>query len=170
VGSRLSSGSPLLTVTDVGGLTVTAEVDETDVLLVAAGQRAVVELDAVPGATYDATVTAVDLTPSASSGGRGRLPRPAGAGRRHHRGRRPGAQPPAGDERHRRPAGPLGAVRPGGAVGGRGPRRGRGRGLRRPGRPGAAGGVSLGAQGDDLVEVRRGLSAASRWWCATPTG
>jgi predicted ABC-type transport system involved in lysophospholipase L1 biosynthesis ATPase subunit len=96
-------------VTDVGGLTVTAEVDETDVLLVAAGQSATVELDAVPGASYDATVTAVDLTPSASTGGgvvyRVRLALAGGTPRR-----RPRAQPPARHERDRGPAGPYGAV------------------------------------------------------------
>ena len=69
VGAQVGSGAPLLTVTDVGGLVVTAEVDETDVLLVEPGQAATVELDAVPDATYPATVEAVDVTPSASAGG-----------------------------------------------------------------------------------------------------
>jgi len=69
VGTQVGSGAPLLTVTDVGGLVVTAEVDETDVLLVEPGQAATVELDAVPDATYPATVEAVDVTPSASAGG-----------------------------------------------------------------------------------------------------
>ncbi len=69
VGTQVSSGAMLLTVTDVGGLTVTAEVDETDVLLVQSGQSATVELDAVPDATYPATVAAVDVTPTASAGG-----------------------------------------------------------------------------------------------------
>ena len=68
-GTRVATGTPLVTVTDVGGLSVTAEVDETDVLLVEPGQDAVVELDAVPGATYPATVEAVDVSPSASAGG-----------------------------------------------------------------------------------------------------
>jgi multidrug efflux pump subunit AcrA (membrane-fusion protein) len=69
VGAQVRSGQGLLTVTDVGGLAVTAEVDETDVLLVAAGQEATVELDAVPDATYPAEVVAVDVTPTASAGG-----------------------------------------------------------------------------------------------------
>ena len=69
VGAPVRSGAPLLTVTDVGGLTVTAEVDETDVLLVEKGQKATVELDAVPDATYPATVAAVDVSPTASAGG-----------------------------------------------------------------------------------------------------
>jgi hypothetical protein len=44
-------------------------VDETDVLLVTAGTPATVEIDAVPDATYPATVTAVDLAPSTSARG-----------------------------------------------------------------------------------------------------
>ena len=68
-GTQVGAGATLLTVTDVGGLTVTAEVDETDVLLVEKGQSAEVELDAVPDATYPATVSAVDVTPTASAGG-----------------------------------------------------------------------------------------------------
>ncbi len=68
-GQAVQSGAPLLTVTDLGALTVTAEVDETDVLLVKPGTTAVVEVDAVPDATYPATVTAVDLAPATSSGG-----------------------------------------------------------------------------------------------------
>ncbi len=69
VGAPVTSGSPLLTVTDVSGLGVSAEVDETDVLLVRPGVPAGVELDAVPGATYDASVASVDVTPTAGSGG-----------------------------------------------------------------------------------------------------
>ncbi len=68
-GAEVRSGAPLLTVTDLGGLTVDAEVDETDVLLVTAGTPATVEVDAVPDATYPATVTAVDLAPSTSARG-----------------------------------------------------------------------------------------------------
>lgn len=69
VGQAVSSGAALLTVTDVSALTVTAEVDETDVLLVTTGVQATVELDAVPGASYPATVTSVDVTPTASGRG-----------------------------------------------------------------------------------------------------
>jgi multidrug efflux pump subunit AcrA (membrane-fusion protein) len=69
VGSPVSSGQPLLTVTDLTGLTVAAEVDETDVLLVKPGVQATVELDAVPDATYPAAVTAVDVAPTTSSRG-----------------------------------------------------------------------------------------------------
>ena len=69
VGVPVASGAPLLTVTDLSGLGVTAEVDETDVLLVRPGVQAGVELDAVPGAEYTAAVTAVDVTPTAGAGG-----------------------------------------------------------------------------------------------------
>jgi HlyD family secretion protein len=69
VGQQVSTGSALLTVTDVSGLGVTAEVDETDVLLVNPGVQAEVEIDAVPGAVYRATVTSVDVAPTASGRG-----------------------------------------------------------------------------------------------------
>lgn len=69
VGTPVTAGSVLLTVTDVSSLSLAASVDETDVLLVSPGVPADVELDAVPGATYAATVTSVDLTPTASGRG-----------------------------------------------------------------------------------------------------
>jgi len=162
VGSRLPAGSPLLTVTDVGGLTVTAEVDETDVLLVAAGQRATVELDAVPGASYDATVVAVDLTPTASSGGgvvyRVRLALAGGTtvGGDPAPSPRPGMS--AVVDLQVRTAESVLAV-PSAAV------------VRDGGEDAVfvvedgrvqRVGVTLGARGDDLVEVRRGLSGGER--------
>jgi RND family efflux transporter MFP subunit len=162
VGSRLSSGSPLLTVTDVGGLTVTAEVDETDVLLVAAGQRAVVELDAVPGATYDATVSAVDLTPTSSSGGgvvyRVRLALAGGTTTDEEPAPSPRPGMSAIVDLQVRTAEAVLAV-PSAAV------------VRDGGEDAVfvvedglvqRVAVSLGAQGDDLVEVRRGLSGGER--------
>ena len=69
VGAPVGAGDPLVTVVDVGELSLTAEVDETDVLRVAPGATATAELDAVPGARYDATVAAVDLEPSTSAAG-----------------------------------------------------------------------------------------------------
>jgi len=162
VGSRLSSGSPLLTVTDVGGLTVIAEVDETDVLLVAAGQRAVVELDAVPGATYDATVSAVDLTPTSSSGGgvvyRVRLALAGGTTTDEEPAPSPRPGMSAIVDLQVRTAEAVLAV-PSAAV------------VRDGGEDAVfvvedglvqRVAVSLGAQGDDLVEVRRGLSGGER--------
>jgi HlyD family secretion protein len=69
VGAPVSTGSPLLTVTDLSTLTVLAEVDETDVLLVQPGVTATVEVDAVPDATYRASVSSVDVAPTTSARG-----------------------------------------------------------------------------------------------------
>ncbi|MFC4019617.1 efflux RND transporter periplasmic adaptor subunit [Micromonospora sp. GCM10011542] len=69
VGGRVTAGTPVLTVVDTGQLGLLAEVDETDVLLVKAGVTATVELDAVTGATYDATVRSVDVLPTSSNQG-----------------------------------------------------------------------------------------------------
>jgi HlyD family secretion protein len=68
-GQPVSSGEALLTVTDASTLSLTAQVDETDVLLVRAGVPATAELDAVPDATYDSGVESVDPTPTQSSRG-----------------------------------------------------------------------------------------------------
>lgn len=69
VGSPVSEGDPILTITDTSELWLRAEVDETDVLLVRKGVKADVELDAVPGARYRAAVRNVDLSPTTSSRG-----------------------------------------------------------------------------------------------------
>lgn len=69
VGAPVSAGTAVVTILDVSSLGLQADVDETDVLLVRAGQRARVELDAVPGASFQATVAAVDLSPTTSSQG-----------------------------------------------------------------------------------------------------
>ncbi|MEU8299438.1 efflux RND transporter periplasmic adaptor subunit [Micromonospora sp. NPDC048909] len=69
VGGRVTAGTPVLTVVDLGELGLLAEVDETDVLLVRVGLTAEVELDAVTGATYDATVRSVDVLPTNSARG-----------------------------------------------------------------------------------------------------
>lgn len=68
-GQPVRSGQILLRVTDASTLTLAAQVDETDVLLVKTGVVARAELDAVPDATYDAKVTTIDPTPSTSSRG-----------------------------------------------------------------------------------------------------
>ncbi|NES12471.1 HlyD family efflux transporter periplasmic adaptor subunit [Micromonospora sp. PPF5-17B] len=68
-GGRVTAGTPVLTVVDTGQLGLLAEVDETDVLLVRAGVTAAVELDAVTGASYDATVRSVDVLPTTSARG-----------------------------------------------------------------------------------------------------
>ncbi|TNH21619.1 efflux RND transporter periplasmic adaptor subunit [Micromonospora orduensis] len=69
VGGQVTAGTPVLTVVDTGQLGLLAEVDETDVLLVQAGVTATVELDAVTGASYDATVRSVDVLPTSSAQG-----------------------------------------------------------------------------------------------------
>ena len=68
-GGYVAAGTPILTVVDVSRLGLTAEVDETDVLLVRTGGTATVELDAATGATYPAKVRSVDLLPTTSARG-----------------------------------------------------------------------------------------------------
>jgi multidrug efflux pump subunit AcrA (membrane-fusion protein) len=68
-GAVVSAGTPILTVVDTGKLGLAADVDETDVLLVKTGGTATVELDAATGATYRATVRAIDLLPTTSARG-----------------------------------------------------------------------------------------------------
>lgn len=68
-GQPVRTGQRLLTVTDVSALSLAAQVDETDVLLVRRGVRASVELDAVPDASYPATVETIDPVPVMSSRG-----------------------------------------------------------------------------------------------------
>ena len=65
-GSPVQAGATVATITDVSSVSLTADVDETDVLLVRPGVRAEVELDAVPGALYDAVVRSVDVAPTTS--------------------------------------------------------------------------------------------------------
>jgi multidrug efflux pump subunit AcrA (membrane-fusion protein) len=69
LGTPVSTGTTLATVTDGSTLTLSADVDETDVLLVRRGVSATVELDAVPDATYTATVQSVGQTPTTSAEG-----------------------------------------------------------------------------------------------------
>ncbi|GII53650.1 hypothetical protein Pth03_20390 [Planotetraspora thailandica] len=68
-GVPVSAGDTIVTVTDVSELTLSADVDETDVLLVQDGTPAEAELDAVTGATYTATVTGVGVTPKEGATG-----------------------------------------------------------------------------------------------------
>jgi multidrug efflux pump subunit AcrA (membrane-fusion protein) len=68
-GAPVSSGSTVVTVYDLSSLQLVADVDETDVFLVRPGVTADVELDAVPDARYTARVATVDLSPTESSRG-----------------------------------------------------------------------------------------------------
>ncbi|PRY18100.1 RND family efflux transporter MFP subunit [Kineococcus rhizosphaerae] len=68
-GAAVAQGATLVTVLDASTLSLTADVDETDVLQVQPGVGADVTIDAVDGARYRATVTGVDPTAKAGSGG-----------------------------------------------------------------------------------------------------
>jgi multidrug efflux pump subunit AcrA (membrane-fusion protein) len=68
-GDLVGAGTPVATIVDVSSLGLVGEVDETDVLLVAVGIGAEVELDAAPGARYQARVRSVDLLPTPSTRG-----------------------------------------------------------------------------------------------------
>ena len=68
-GVPIATGDAVVTITDVSRLSLSADVDETDVLQIRRGVPAGVELDAAPGATYQAVVTGVGATPTQSSGG-----------------------------------------------------------------------------------------------------
>lgn len=69
VGAPVDSGSAVATVFDLSTLQLVGAVDETDIFLVKPGIHAAVELDALPDATFTATVAAVDLSPTESSRG-----------------------------------------------------------------------------------------------------
>ncbi len=68
-GVPVQQGTVLAAVFDLSALTLVAEVDETDIFLVTRGIGAEAELDAVPGAVYPATVRSVELSPTTSSRG-----------------------------------------------------------------------------------------------------
>ncbi|WP_245601628.1 efflux RND transporter periplasmic adaptor subunit [Hamadaea tsunoensis] len=68
-GGLVSAGTPILTIVDVSELGLVADVDETDIFLVKTGVPADVELDAAPGVTYPAIVTAIDILPTPNARG-----------------------------------------------------------------------------------------------------
>lgn len=69
VGTPVSSGAMLASLTDASVLSLTAEIDETDVLQVRPGTKADVSIDAVPDATYVATVRSLDPAPTTGTAG-----------------------------------------------------------------------------------------------------
>ncbi|MFZ0160246.1 MAG: efflux RND transporter periplasmic adaptor subunit, partial [Kineosporiaceae bacterium] len=158
VGSPVTAGSALLTITDVSTLSLSASVDETDVLLVRSGVAADVELDAVPGASYAATVRSVDLQPTTSArGGVSYLVRLGlSAGRTDSGAAAPAPRPGMSAVVRLKVRTATDAISvPAAAVFRDGARDAvwvlqDGTARRRE--------VDLGAQGDDLVEVARGLS------------
>ena len=68
-GAAVASGAGLLSVIDASVLTVTADVDETDALQAVPGVKADLQVSAVQGATYAATVTSIDPTATSAGGG-----------------------------------------------------------------------------------------------------
>ncbi len=69
VGAPVGAGTAIATIVDTSALGLLADVDETDVLLVTPGVKAQIELDAAPGASYDAAVGSVDVLPTTSARG-----------------------------------------------------------------------------------------------------
>ncbi|MDT5038444.1 MAG: hypothetical protein QOE03_3629 [Micromonosporaceae bacterium] len=161
-GARVTAGTPVLTVVDTSELGLMAEVDETDVLLVTPGVVAEVELDAAPGARYEARVGSVDLLPATSARGgvsyRARLT--MGAGRFTDGRPAPPPRPGMSAVAHLNVRAARAAVAvPAAAVFNRDGRdsvwvvRG-GRAVRTP--------VTVGVSGQDLVQVVSGVAAGDR--------
>lgn len=65
-GAAVAAGSTLMTVIDASTLSLTADVDETDVLSIRPGTVADVTIEAVDGADYRGTVTSIDPTATTS--------------------------------------------------------------------------------------------------------
>ncbi|MFB9251361.1 efflux RND transporter periplasmic adaptor subunit [Sphaerisporangium melleum] len=162
-GVPVGAGDAVVTVTDVSKLTLTADVDETDVLLVTRGVRAEAELDAVAGATYRAKVAGVGVTPKeGTTGGVGYPVRLVlGAGAYDDGGAAPRPKPGMSAvvrltvrESPDAVAVPAASVVTSGQDSVVWVVRGDGTAERRV--------VKLGAQGDALVEVARGLAPGER--------
>jgi multidrug efflux pump subunit AcrA (membrane-fusion protein) len=66
-GAEIGAGQTVADIVDVDELHVAADVDETDIALVKAGQSAEIELDAFPGARFDAKVERIATTPTGSA-------------------------------------------------------------------------------------------------------
>ncbi|WP_067506967.1 efflux RND transporter periplasmic adaptor subunit [Actinoplanes sp. TFC3] len=155
-GGAVGAGTPILTIVDTSRLGVTAEVDETDVLLVKPGTTGTVELDAAGGASYRATVRAIDLLPTTSARGgvsyrvqldliseKGPAPRPGMSAivRLHVREADNAVTVPAGAVISSGGRDTVWTVRDGKA---------------------AQVPVTLGVQGEDVVQVATGLTAGDR--------
>lgn len=66
--SSVTSGSPVLVIGNFSDLSISAQINETDIPNIHSGQKAVVTLDAYPGKTYAGVVTGVDSVGTISSG------------------------------------------------------------------------------------------------------
>jgi multidrug efflux pump subunit AcrA (membrane-fusion protein) len=95
-GVPVAAGDTIVTVTDVSTLTLSADVDETDVLLVEDGTPAEAEFDAVTGATYTATVTGVGVTPKEGATGGVSYPVRLSLGAGHYDDQSPAPAPKPG--------------------------------------------------------------------------
>ena len=105
--TRCSAGAAIVTIVDISEIGLVGEVDETDVLLVAPGVAADVELDAAPGLRFEATVEHGRPAAHPVGAGRCRLPDPARLPRgRARAGRAGAADAAAGHERGGPSAGP----------------------------------------------------------------
>jgi len=72
-GTTGTTGSSLIQIADLSQMTVTVQINESDVSKIAVGQSATVTFSALPGVTLDATVTHVSTmsTTDAASGSTG---------------------------------------------------------------------------------------------------
>lgn len=68
MGTLNNPGTVLLTIADMGTLEAVVEVDETEVVQVALGQPAIVEIDAFPGREFPGSVTEIGNSPIRSGG------------------------------------------------------------------------------------------------------
>ncbi|HOX24883.1 MAG TPA: efflux RND transporter periplasmic adaptor subunit [Candidatus Krumholzibacteria bacterium] len=69
MGTLNNPGTVLLTIADMGTMEAVVEVDETEVVQVALGQKAVVEIDAFPGEEFPGSVTEIGNSPITSGAG-----------------------------------------------------------------------------------------------------
>jgi len=67
IGTMNTSGTVLMVIADMSRMQAIVDVDETDVVTVALGQRATVEVDALPDTAFAGHVTKVGYMPSAQS-------------------------------------------------------------------------------------------------------
>lgn len=68
-GDPVTAGKAIVTIVDLSELSLVGQVDETDVLQVKPGDQADVSLEATPGTRYDASVTSIDVLPTAAARG-----------------------------------------------------------------------------------------------------
>ena len=67
-GENAETGRTLCTIFDLSSLTMTLNIDELDIKSVAVGQTAQITADAVPGQTYEGTITEVGINGTTSGG------------------------------------------------------------------------------------------------------